>query len=369
MLRAGNRHHADASGRHARLRPVPPRRRRSRAVARAASTSSTTARRSCTSAPSRCASTSRRSFPHIYLYTSTNGLALTEAQARRLVHSGIDEVTFSIDGATQESYVKYRQRGRFDLAIANLRAMADEKRRAGRDVPFLNWRYILFTWNDSDEEMERARQLARRHRRRPPVLGDDRSSRRTRTRAGSCPARRPRRDPARDLGRQQPRQRDSRRHAARAIDVRTLVPGVPAGRGARRTAAAGPDARPQPVDAAVSGAGDATAAGSCASARSSATRTARSSIATSRARGCRRRSGRATALDVPIEIPGARAARTLHAEVRSGQRRDRLVRALRLGDDDATLLSVRRGRDPAGGRSPLDGGTPSRWTSCEPRSR
>jgi hypothetical protein len=99
-------------------------------------------------------------FPHIYLYTSTNGLALTEAQARRLVHSGIDEVTFSVDGATQESYVKYRQRGRFDVAIANLRAMADEKRRAGRDVPFLNWRYILFNWNDSDEEMARARTLA-----------------------------------------------------------------------------------------------------------------------------------------------------------------------------------------------------------------
>ena len=40
-------------------------------------------------------------FPHIYLYTSTNGLAFTEEQVRRLVHSGIDEVTFSIDGATR----------------------------------------------------------------------------------------------------------------------------------------------------------------------------------------------------------------------------------------------------------------------------
>src|SRR5436309_1611489 len=102
----------------------------------------------------------KATFPHIYLYTSTNGLALTEAQARRLVHSGIDEVTFSIDGATPESYVKYRQRGRFDVAIANLRAMADEKRKAARDVPFLNWRYILFKWNDGDAEMTRARQLA-----------------------------------------------------------------------------------------------------------------------------------------------------------------------------------------------------------------
>jgi hypothetical protein len=99
-------------------------------------------------------------FPHIYLYTSTNGLAFSEAQARRLVHSGIDEVTFSIDGATQDAYARYRRRGRLDLALSNLGAMADEKRRAGRDLPFLNWRYILFTWNDSDQEMNRARQLA-----------------------------------------------------------------------------------------------------------------------------------------------------------------------------------------------------------------
>ena len=102
----------------------------------------------------------KSNFPHIYLYTSTNGLALTEAQARRLVHSGIDEVTFSIDGATRDSYVKYRQRGRFDVAIANLRAMADEKRKSGRDLPFLNWRYILFVWNDSEAEMDEARRLA-----------------------------------------------------------------------------------------------------------------------------------------------------------------------------------------------------------------
>jgi hypothetical protein len=99
-------------------------------------------------------------FPHVYLYTSTNGLAFGEAQARRLVHSGIDEVTFSIDGARQAAYEQYRRRGKFEVALANLRAMCDEKTRSGRDVPFVNWRYILFTWNDSDEEMARARALA-----------------------------------------------------------------------------------------------------------------------------------------------------------------------------------------------------------------
>jgi hypothetical protein len=99
-------------------------------------------------------------FPHIYLYTSTNGLAFSEEQIRRLVRSGIDEVTFSIDGARAESYVKYRRRGDFDKAIRNLGFAADEKRVAGRDLPFINWRYILFAHNDSDEEMLLARETA-----------------------------------------------------------------------------------------------------------------------------------------------------------------------------------------------------------------
>ena len=102
----------------------------------------------------------KRQFPHIYLYTSTNGLAFSEEQVRRLIRSGIDEVTFSIDGATPESYVKYRRRGDFDKAIRNLRIAAEEKRSGGRDVPFLNWRYILFAHNDSDEEMQLAREMA-----------------------------------------------------------------------------------------------------------------------------------------------------------------------------------------------------------------
>jgi Radical SAM superfamily len=99
-------------------------------------------------------------FPHVYLYTSTNGLAFNEEQVRRLVRSGIDEVTFSIDGATPASYVKYRKRGDFDKAIRNMRAAVEEKRSLGRDIPFINWRYILFTHNDSDEEMNLARSMA-----------------------------------------------------------------------------------------------------------------------------------------------------------------------------------------------------------------
>jgi hypothetical protein len=102
----------------------------------------------------------KSNFPHVYLYTSTNGLAFNEDGVRRLVRSRIDEVTFSIDGATAESYAIYRQRGDFNKAIRNLSAAVDEKRKTAADVPQLNWRYILFSHNDSDEEMDRARTLA-----------------------------------------------------------------------------------------------------------------------------------------------------------------------------------------------------------------
>ena len=48
---------------------------------------------------------------------------------------------------------------------------------AGRDVPFINWRYILFTHNDSDAGDAAGAGDGRRDRRRSAVLGADRSSR------------------------------------------------------------------------------------------------------------------------------------------------------------------------------------------------
>ena len=158
----------------------------------------------------------KRTFPHIYLYTSTNGLAFNEEQVRRLVRSGIDEVTFSIDGATPESYATYRRRGDFNKAIGNLRHAADEKRATGADVPFLNWRYILFTHNDSDAEMAQARLMA-------AEIGIDRlcweltdhpEDMFSRRFLPGSPDRR--RHRTGDLGRQQPWQRHSWRDAARA---------------------------------------------------------------------------------------------------------------------------------------------------------
>ena len=178
VLRAGNRHHADAPGRHARLRPVPARRSTRSGRRSAASTSSTTARRSCTSAPIEMCEYIKAQLPaHLPLHEHQRpGVHRgAGAAARALGHRRGDLLDRRRDARRATSSTG--SAARFDVAIANLRAMADEKRRSGRDLPFLNWRYILFKWNDSDEEMDARAAAGRGDRRRSPVLGDHRPSR------------------------------------------------------------------------------------------------------------------------------------------------------------------------------------------------
>lgn len=103
----------------------------------------------------------KKEYPHVYLYTSTNGLLLDADKISRLAASGIDEVTFSVDGADPRTYARYRQGGDFNRLLKNMADLAREKKRLGREVPFINWRYILFKWNDSFLQMARARRLAK----------------------------------------------------------------------------------------------------------------------------------------------------------------------------------------------------------------
>ncbi len=118
----------------------------------------------------------KENYPHVYLYTSTNGLLLNGEKIARLARSGIDEVTFSVDGADQRTYERYRRGGDFARVLKTMTALAAEKRRLGREVPFINWRYILFRWNDSLLADGQGPPPGFQGRRRPPDLGDHRSS-------------------------------------------------------------------------------------------------------------------------------------------------------------------------------------------------
>ena len=148
-------------------------------------------------------------YPHVYLYTSTNGGAFTEDRVRQLVRSGIDEMTFSLDGASQDVYVRYRQRGSFDKSTHDA---APRRERASKHVPASTG----YTFN----ERQRSREGA--GARLEPRVGVDRCSeinRITSKPTGGCAAGGARGDPQRIGDAQQPRQRGPRALRAR-IEVR-----------------------------------------------------------------------------------------------------------------------------------------------------
>lgn len=102
----------------------------------------------------------KKNYPRVFLYLSTNGLLLDEEKLQRIVEAGIDEFTFSVDGPDHETYVKYRRMGDFEKVFNTMKRMVELRNHKGTKTPFINWRYILFKWNDSDEQMDKTRRLA-----------------------------------------------------------------------------------------------------------------------------------------------------------------------------------------------------------------
>ena len=160
VLRARDRHHAHPPGGHARLRSVPPRRRRGRPVARA--DRFLQLRRGV---PAQARDRDVRA----HQAQLSAHLSLHEHE-RAGVQRGSGQAAGAVGDRRGHVLDRWRhgrratpstgRRGDFEKAIRNLRFAADEKRATGSDLPFLNWRYILFTHNDSDAEMAQARAMA-----------------------------------------------------------------------------------------------------------------------------------------------------------------------------------------------------------------
>ena len=67
-----------------------------------------------------------------------------------LVVSGLDILSASIDGASQQTYEKYRKGGDFKLAISNLKAISEKRRELGRKKPYLRWQFLVFRHNQHE---------------------------------------------------------------------------------------------------------------------------------------------------------------------------------------------------------------------------
>ncbi len=104
----------------------------------------------------------KEKFPHIRIDSSTNGhFFFDEKRRQEIVDSGIDRLIFSVDGATQQSYSRYRKGGKLQRVLDAMGGIVAHRTKVGASGPHVMWRYILFEWNDSKKEMDEARRLAR----------------------------------------------------------------------------------------------------------------------------------------------------------------------------------------------------------------
>lgn len=78
--------------------------------------------------------------------------------ARRIVSSRLCNLVVSCDGVTQEVYEKYRVGGDVELVFRNMRAIAEEKRRARRRLPWITAQFLVFdhNWRQMGQFQERA---------------------------------------------------------------------------------------------------------------------------------------------------------------------------------------------------------------------
>ena len=93
--------------------------------------------------------------------TASNGVNMNTARKdilEVLVKYKFRQMTCSIDGASQESYSKYRINGNFDRVIEHIREINRHKQAYNTTFPRLLWKFILFKHNQ--HEVDKARKMA-----------------------------------------------------------------------------------------------------------------------------------------------------------------------------------------------------------------
>lgn len=96
----------------------------------------------------------------VFPIVSTNlSLRLSDKRIDELVTCGLGVICVSIDGATPETYSRYRVGGDFHLVMENMSRLLRRRRELGLTSPLIEWRFLVFRHNQ--HEIARARELAR----------------------------------------------------------------------------------------------------------------------------------------------------------------------------------------------------------------
>ena len=98
--------------------------------------------------------------PDCRIVISTNGIILN-TDAKREAAMSASHLLFSIAGINDEMLKKYEHHGSFEKAYANLKGLVDYRNARDLTKPIIEWKYLLFNWNDRRPTIQRAIEMAK----------------------------------------------------------------------------------------------------------------------------------------------------------------------------------------------------------------
>ncbi len=102
----------------------------------------------------------RQKNPACRIVISTNGIILN-TDAKREAALSASHLLFSIAGISDEMLKKYEHYGSFEKAYGNMKALVEYRSARGLSLPLIEWKYLLFNWNDRRQTIDRAIEMAK----------------------------------------------------------------------------------------------------------------------------------------------------------------------------------------------------------------
>jgi pyruvate-formate lyase-activating enzyme len=90
------------------------------------------------------------------LISSNFSIPFSREQAETLVESGLVRLGVSLDGARQETYERYRVKGKFDRVMENIALVNEAKAKLRSSTPQMIWEFHVFDWNKDDIPLAQA---------------------------------------------------------------------------------------------------------------------------------------------------------------------------------------------------------------------
>lgn len=97
--------------------------------------------------------------PQLTISIASNGMLINGARQREAAMQ-LDELVVSLDGMDQATVSCYQKGSDFDRVYQNLCDLIAYRNLLGKTTPVVEWKYVLFNWNDRSHMIQRAIELA-----------------------------------------------------------------------------------------------------------------------------------------------------------------------------------------------------------------